>query len=225
MVNTLHRPVANVDTAVVVASIQFVADDAVILEAQRNNGGNFPGRDVQFGNGICLLHRDPGFFTVDRDRDVFRLQILGQGGARPKHSQALLHKLGLLTVEAGEPDPGYRRRSHAVGQVNNANGALRINTVVITGFALVGHQEFLAIASKRQHIRQGAHLYFTHLVQVGAVIEHYLAVVLLDIGFNGDSHETAVYRHAVRGSTFGRGINGAELERHLRVLDVQHVHG
>ena len=83
----------------------------------------------------------------------------------------------------------------------------------------------MAIAGKRQHIRQGARLYFTHLVQVSAVIEHHLAVVLLDVGFNGDGHEIAVYRHAVRRSTFGGGINGAELDRHLRVLDVQHVHG
>src|SRR5690606_35963349 len=64
------RPGLDGDGAVGIADIQAIAFDAVVLGAQRQDGGNARAGDVELGQRVVFLQGDPGRGAVGRDGDV-----------------------------------------------------------------------------------------------------------------------------------------------------------
>ena len=80
-VSAQQRPLANIDAVVAVAGIQFVADQAVVLESEAENGADLSGVHINHGDGVVFLQRNPGSTAVRRDGNVLGLEVLGHAGA------------------------------------------------------------------------------------------------------------------------------------------------
>jgi hypothetical protein len=78
----------------------------VVLEAKRLDRCDLRARDVNDGNGIVLLQRDPGRLAVFADGDVFRLEVLRRRGLGAKDADALRAQRRFLAIEAAEVGGG-----------------------------------------------------------------------------------------------------------------------
>ncbi|KPQ31142.1 MAG: hypothetical protein HLUCCA11_24350 [Phormidesmis priestleyi Ana] len=133
----------------------------------------------------------------------------------------------MLVIEGGKVsggDIGLGEVVDASRQINNADRTLRVNGVVIVGFAFVGHQHFSAVRSKGHHVGQSTRSNGIQEVAVD-VKEHHAAGLSFDFVFNGDRHKAVGDRHAVSSSPVGGGVNVKQLSGVAGVANIQHFHG
>ena len=219
-------PGLDVGLQVGVGHIEFVAGHAVVLVAQCDHIRHFGCGDVDFGQGIVFLQRDPGSLAVGGHGDVLGLEVLGSIGARAKDAHTFGAQRGFLAVEGGEVGRAGNGLG-GVGHVDHTHRAFGVDLVVVAGLTFVGHQHGAAIGREGDHIGQGTYGHAAQQRQVAGLVQRHTAVVGLHRGLDRHGDDAVVYGHAVDlgPCQHGGGVDAARVDRLGRVCQVQHVHG
>ncbi len=190
--------------AVAVARVHRQATE--ILGAQRHDGGEGRGCDVEDRDGIGLLQRHHRLGAVGRDGDVFRLDILGHGLAGP-NPDALGPQRVFLPVETRESGGLHGGRRRAARQVDDRHRAVTAEVGIRHDFGLVRDEYLQAIGGKGHHVRQGTDRDRLQDVPRGGIEQHHRAGIRLDLIGDGDRHDAVLDRHA-RDVAAGRAQRG-----------------
>ena len=186
---------------------------------------------VQYGNGIVLLQRDPGGVAVGADGNGLGLHILGDVGG---HAQALadahapVDQLGSAVLPSSKTHRLHirlRRRRRCGSQeptgVDHRDRSLGINGVRRIGLAFVGDQQLAAIAAEFHHVGQGTHRESAdrhRQCRISDVEEFNKAWVGLDRVLNSDCQQVAEHCSALQRLKGGAGAGievGVALGDHL----------
>src|SRR5690606_12379037 len=184
-----------------VTGINAVAFRAIVLEAEGQDIGDGGAGDVQSGQGVVLLLRNPGGAAVGRYGDVFRLQVPGDAGdivrpvgagivGRPEQAHAGGEQGVALVVELGEAGGAYGAEAVGISQdFDQGDGAFGVLRIVVIGFALIGDQHMAAVRGEGHRVRQGADRGAVQPLQGGRVVQLYGAGAGLGRGFDGDREQ------------------------------------
>ncbi len=150
-VHATHRPVADVDPAVLVAGVQPVAQHRVVLVAERQDLADRGAGQIDDGEGVVLLQRHPGGRGRGIDRHVLGLKVLRDGGAGAEDAHPGGSQLVLQAVERGEvggADVILGQGSRVAGDVDDADrtlGVARVADAVTSRLTLVGDHDLRAV--------------------------------------------------------------------------------
>ena len=195
----------------------------MVFETQRQHIKDFGVFNIQYRDRIVFLQGDPGAGAVDRNGNVFWLEVLGCGRARPKDTNTGLTQGLFATIEGTEIRGLHGGIHNAVGQVDDTDRAFRVRGVVGTGLPFVGYQHFFAIAGEGHHVWQGSDNHLSRFGQIRSVVKHYFAASLFHLRFDSHSNQFTVHGHTVGRGAFASGIDGVHPYRRRRIPDIQHI--
>ena len=154
LIHALDRPGADVDRLVLVARVEAVAGQAVILVSEGHERRHGRARNVDDRERVVLLQRHVGGPGIVGHGDVFRFEILRNGRVRTEDPDALIaQRLGVgERAESG-------RRDGPVRHVDDRHGAFgidRVGLVVAVRLTLVGDEHEASVRRESQHVGQRA---------------------------------------------------------------------
>ena len=212
-------PWPDVDGAIAVAGVQPLADDAMVLDAERGHVRHRQRAQVEGCHGIVLLQADPRGVAIVADRDVLRLEVLRHAGTRPEDADARRHR------DTAEADRVHFRTSSDRPHFDDADRTFRIGTAVAIAvrLALVGHQQTIAAAGEHHHVRIRTD-HDRSLDLAGRRQQHHGAGIgALRRGERHGDDVAVGYVHTVGTRTVGRERDAANQPRRRRVCDVDDV--
>ena len=128
-------PGLDINHFIIIAGINTLASLAAVNLAKGENVGDGGRGDVELGQRIVFLQRDPCGCPIGRNRNVLRLQILGSRRTRSINTHPGVTQIG--GSEVGKVSVAHRQRAR-ICRVDNADGAFRVHAVIIVGLTFVG---------------------------------------------------------------------------------------
>lgn len=118
LIHAAHRPVGDVNGVVFIAGVERVFRSRMIFETQPYQLFELAYFDVEYGQRVVLLKRNPSGFRIRRHGDEFGFEILCDAGARTEDADVRIEP---SRIERGET------HSHGVILCDICNAALEID--------------------------------------------------------------------------------------------------